>query len=481
MNRLWLTLLLAFCQTDMTLAAEDDLRDLVKALSNQVQQLSNRVADLESQLAREKQSNSKGEELPSAAPVVSAENPASSPEGKARKPKLSRWSTPHANPPGDATGSPEPPPVTSGDFKGSIKIPGIPTSVAIGGYAKLDAIYSSVGSGNNNYGNQFLVLSNVPVGLARYGQNSQTTFHVKESRIWLKSFTPSAYGDINSYIELDLYGSPDAYTPRLRHAYGSIGHFLAGQTWTTFLNVAAIPETLDIGGSVGLGLVRQPMIRWTQPFSMGGAALELQAALESPNTRLALEYSATIVSPNDDRYPDFISRLNWHPAWGELSLSAGARQIRYAPPVGPALAHWGGAASLGGKIKTSGQDNLRFTLSYGNAFGRYASLYTFADAALDNAGRSLILADNFSAMLSYQHWWSSLWRSTLAYGYAQSDLAYFANGGLTRQGQSAHLNLLWSPVAQATFGLEYIYATRSLQSGPYGDLNRVQFSSRFNF
>jgi len=25
----------------------------------------------------------------------------------------------------------------------------------------------------------------------------------------------------------------------MRHAYGSMGNFLAGQTWTTFLNVAA--------------------------------------------------------------------------------------------------------------------------------------------------------------------------------------------------------------------------------------------------
>ena len=84
-------------------------------------------------------------------------------------------------------------------------------------------------------------------------------------------------------------------------------------------------------------------------------------------------------------------------------------------------------------------------------------------------------------MLSYQHWWSNKWRSTIAYGFAQSDLPNYANGGLTRQGQSLHLNLLWSPLVQTTFGLEYIYATRSLESGPHGDLNRLQFSSRFNF
>jgi len=91
------------------------------------------------------------------------------------------------------------------------------------------------------------------------------------------------------------------------------------------------------------------------------------------------------------------------------------------------------------------------------------------------------LANTYSAMLAYQHWWDNQWRSTVAYSFAQSNLPGFANGGLTLQGQAVHANLLWSPLVNATFGLEYLYATRTVESGTYGDLHRVQFSSRFNF
>ncbi len=441
-------------------AADEDLRALVKALSQQVQQLSHRVADLEGQLAKEKQSKPQPGQAPS---------------------KATDSKPPPATAEVAATAKQEPQAVTVGDIKGSIKIPGTDTSLAIGGYAKLDAIYSSASAGRDNFGDQFLVISSIPVGIGRLGENSQTTIHAKESRFWFKSFTPSAYGDINTYLELDLYGAPDTYTPHLRHAYGSIGNFLAGQTWSTFLNVAAIPDTLDIGGPAGIGLVRQPMIRWTQPFALSGFPLEFQAALESPKSRLDFANSPLIVAPDDDRYPDLIARLNAKPAWGELSLTAMGRQIRYAPIAGNALSSWGGALSLAGKLKTAGLDNIRFSLSYGNVLGRYIILNTFADAAIDNQERRLALADTYSGLLSYQHWWNERWRSTVAYSFAQTQLPGFASGLLTRQGQSLHVNLLWSPVVQTTFGLEYIYANRTLENGLFGDLHRVQFSSRFNF
>lgn len=47
--------------------------------------------------------------------------------------------------------------------------------------------------------------------------------------------------------------------------------------------------------------------------------------------------------------------------------------------------------------------------------------------------------------------------------------------------QSAHVNLLWSPYAQATFGLEYLFATRDTFGGDDGELHRILFSSKFNF
>ncbi len=89
--------------------------------------------------------------------------------------------------------------------------------------------------------------------------------------------------------------------------------------------------------------------------------------------------------------------------------------------------------------------------------------------------------DLFAGFAAYQHWWSPAWRSTVAWGYASVDNPAFAPGSVNDDVQSVHLNLFWSPYAQATFALEYLYATRDTFGGDDGELHRLLFSSKFNF
>lgn len=484
-KKIAILLSLVLIAVPFSVSAEEDLRALVKAMSaqmaelgNQVKQSNQHVAELEAKLAKLEQ------EKHLAAAVAPA----------AQSPTAQATTVVSGTAPVSAAimQTKTTPTVTVGDAKGTFKIPGTDTSLGFGGYVKLDANYSSIGMGGDKLGDQHLVAAQIPVGGNRLGQNSKTTFHAKESRFWLKSFTPSSWGDINTFLEFDLLGAPEVsnYTPRLRHAYGSIGNFLAGQTWTTFLNVAAIGDTLDSAGSVGaLVYLRQPQVRWTQPFSFAGTPMEFQAALETPKSRLwadplsgeTAKDAYGFINPNDERYPDFIARLNYTPDWGTLSLAGMGRQIRYTKQATLQQQEaWGGAVSLAGKLNTFGMDNLRFMFNYGNAIGRYATFNAFGDAVMDATGR-LQPVKVYGGTLAYQHWWDKTWRSTLAYGFVSSDQPVFVGGETTRQAQSVHANLLWSPISQTTIGLEYTYALRERTDGQSGDLNRVQFSTRFNF
>lgn len=452
--------------------AEEDMRTLVKAmkaqmleLAQQVEHSNARIAELEKQLAH-----------------AQAQKPQTNPTTPNSKTTVSSQPAPAQKEPS--------PPVTLGDTKGTFKIPGTDASLGFGGFVKLDAIYNDVSAGSNKIGNQALIVSQIPLAGQGPGAHSQILFNPKETRFWLKSFMPTAWGDVGAYVELDFYGSSETYNyaPRLRHAYGTIGNFMVGQNWTTFLNVLAIPDTLDLNGPVGnVVYIRQPQMRWTQPFTVVGMPFDVEVAAEAPRSRFwaASQNNESadgygFAYPDDDRYPDMIARLNFNPDWGTFSLSAMTRQIRYAKANGNQREAWGGAVSLAGKFRTFDIDNIRFSLNYGDVFGRYASLNTFEDAALDASG-NLRLVNVYGGMVAYQHWWDKAWRSTIAYGFEQADHPATVSGGMTRQAQSVHVNLLWSPVLQATFGLEYIYATRELIDRRDGELSRVQFSSRFNF
>lgn len=462
-----------------------ELSAQVKELKSQVQQSNARVGELETELAQLRANQRPATSAPIAATAATA-TPMTA---------LSSVATASGNFAADAAASAgkidSKPAVTAGDVKGTFKIPGTDTSLGFGGFVKMDALFASVSAGRDKLGDQQAVYSQIPLGKSP-GEHSQTTFHAKESRFWLRSFTPSAWGDINTFLELDLLGDSATYTytPRLRHAYGSIGNFLAGQTWTTFLNSAVIPDLLDVGGSAGsLLTLRQPQVRWTQPFSVAGTPLEFQAALESPRSRIRNDFSNnpavasdTFNTPNADRYPDMVVRLNFNPDWGNLSLAALGRQIRNTndPTIGREEALWGGAVSLAGKINTAGLDNVRFMLNYGDALGRYAQTNTFEDAAQSSSG-NLQLVNTYGAMFSYQHFWSKNWRSTAAYGFVQADQPHFAGNNITQQVQSMHANLLWSPISQVILGMEYLYATREALDGRDGSLHRIQFSARYNF
>ena len=480
------------------LAADADIKTLLQALSAQ-------VAGLQKQVER---SNARIEQLEQELQHYRAEQLATnkagtvSVSGQTGSPPAAPIAVVGAASSVSGDKAKDKPAVTVGDVKGTFKIPGTDTSVGLGGFVKMDTLFNSVSAGRDRLGDQQLAMAQIPVGAA--GERGQITFHGKESRLWFKSFTPdSGWGDINTYLEFDFYGDPATYTytPRLRHAYGSIGHFLGGQAWTTFLNVAALPDTLDVGGSAGaVTSLRQPLVRWTEPFSWLDMPMEWQLALEAPRSRLwvdsRLESSvanrsgasdpnldaAYYINPSADRYPDLMARLNLNPAWGNLSLAAVGRQLRYTnSSTGYRQDGWGGGVNLAGRISTFGLDNVRFMAHYGEGIGRYVSTQNvFADAALDSHG-GIDLVSSYGGELSYQHWWNKQWRSSVTYGFAQADYPAFANSVLTRQVQSVHANLLWSPVSQAMLGVEYTYATRELIDGRDGVLQRVQFSARYSF
>ena len=107
-----------------------------------------------------------------------------------------------------------------------------------------------------------------------------------------------------------------------------------------------------------------------------------------------------------------MTRLNFNPDWGSLSLATLARQIRYTQPSTEFQQDsWGGAVNLAGKINTMGLDNIRFMLHYGNGEGRYVTTSnTFGDAALTADG-DMDLIKTYGGMLSYQRWWNKQWRS----------------------------------------------------------------------
>ena len=361
------------------------------------------------------------------------------------------------------------------------------SAINVGGRVKLDAIYNSRSVGGNsgsNSGDLAFTPSAIPINGA--GEDDQISFNARQTRLWLKGYSSSSYGEMAGYLEIDFNASSgasnekvsNAYIPRLRHAYGTLGGITLGQTYTTFMNVSAFPEMNDLNGPVGIMNVRQPLLRYRFDRDWGN----IYVALENPETTLTTA-AGDRIAPDDDRVPDLVGKVEFSNDRGNWTIAGMAREIRSDGAVLANVADsaWGGAISAAGRIRVFKQDNLRFNLSYGNALGRYLSYNAFDDGVIDNNG-NIELTEIIGGYLAYQHWWSDDLRSSIGAGFALADYNSAVDpGSANKKFYSTHVNLIWNPSLNASIGVEWLKGYRELEDGRDGQINRVQLTSIYNF
>lgn len=372
--------------------------------------------------------------------------------------------------------------VTGGATPGSFRLPGSDTSVTLGGYVKLDAIFSDRSAGVASSADQEYEAGAVPIGAAADNERNQLKLHARQSRFNLKTSTPTALGELASFVEFDLFGAAgnesvsNSNGLRVRHAYATLGHLLFGQTWTTFSDVASYPETVDFGGPAGVVFARQAQVRWTEPFAGGRWAL----ALENPETVVSLPGGESFRA-DDDRFPDIAGQIKFDTSRGSYSIAGIARQLGVDSASAPTARErkWGAALGVNGVVPLFAKDDVRFSAYYGNAIGRY-SVGFFSDALLDSDSH-LVLPNQWLAMAAYRHFWSANLRSTIALSALRSNNPAATAGSVNKAAQSAHVNVIWSPLAQVNLGVEYIHAMREIESGETGRLNRIQTSAQYVF
>jgi hypothetical protein len=218
-------------------------------------------------------------------------------------------------------------------------------------------VFSNPSAGVGSTADLELEAGNIPVGPnAKANERNQVKFGARQSRLFAGTSTPTSWGALTSYVEGDFYGAAgnesvsNSNGLRVRHAYGTLGGLLAGQTWTTFSDVDAYPETVDFGGPVGRIFARQAQVRWTQPFSSG----QWSIALENPETVATLP-NGTQFRADDDRLPDLAGIVRFNTGFGKYSIAGVARQYqdRAVAASMPRNRRFAPARSKSGGTKTS--------------------------------------------------------------------------------------------------------------------------------
>ncbi len=356
-----------------------------------------------------------------------------------------------------------------------------------GGYVKFDAIYNTtgrdVGPGGSDLGDYFLVPHLIPID-GQAEDDGGLNLNARESRFWLKTELDTDYGPFKTYIEVDLYGFnaslgderlTNSSTVRLRHAYGQLGGFMLGQYWSTFMDLAALPEKIDFGTPAGRVFARQAMIRYTHQLSSGS----LDIALENPETTLTAG-DGTNVTRDDDLVPDVIVRYTHKGDGYHVSAAAMGRAL-ISDASGDTELGIGVAGRVSGRVDTIGKDNFKVAVNGGLGLGRYMALNAYTAGAIDVDG-SIAPTPVVGAHTSYQHWWSDTTRSSLVLSYSQAfNDTDLVPESVNKSLLTVHANLCWNPIAAVRVGIEGIFAQHTIESGDSGELIRAQGSVRYVF
>jgi hypothetical protein len=288
--------------------------------------------------------------------------------------------------------------------------------ITFGGYIKVDG----------RYVNGDVAYRDFWIGTGGVLSESASQFRINANETRFN--TKYVHGDVMGYLELDFLNSSqgnqiisNSASPRIRHAFIKYKNITAGQTWTTFMNTSAIPETADFAGAtVGLAFIRQGQFRYTSG--------NFQVSIENPETWGG--------DPTNDNTPDVIAKYNFAGDWGSISIAGLARNLTTVS--GKSTNSFG--ASIAGRIKTGGKDDLRFQVHNGE-LGRYVGV-AVAKGVIGEEVESMT-----AYLAAYRHFWNETMRTTVLYGRAKADLS-----GADRRQWS--INVFDNLTKQLAFGAE---------------------------
>ena len=179
-----------------------------------------------------------------------------------------------------------------------------------------------------------LRLTKLPKVKDEFGHDNSTFSGVRQSRLGFKSSTPTDLGDLKTIFEFELFGTgvdSGQTTFRLRHAWGELGTFGAGQYLEPVHRPGRVPQLARVPGD--------------RPVSRGTATSRSAGRRSATSTtrswwRWSVRARAATRASTADRIelqnikprfpvPDFSAAYKMTDKWGYLRIAGQLRYIKW--------------------------------------------------------------------------------------------------------------------------------------------------------
>jgi hypothetical protein len=322
-----------------------------------------------------------------------------------------------------------------------------------------------------------------------FGRDGSVFFSVRQTRFGVKSFLPAGDAEIKTTFEWEMFGvGADAgqTTIRLRHAYGEVGKFGAGQYWSPFMDIDVFPNTLEYWGPNGMVFFRNVQLRFMpiQGDSRLTIALERPGASGDAGLYAGRVELAGIVP----RFPlpDVSAEYRMGLRRGYIEVAGIVRAIKWEDltptPVDASgdVMGWGLSASSNLKL---GGNVVRLQLVHGEGIENYMNDAP-ADVGIEvtTSGADGVALPVTGAVAFLDHNWTSKLSTSLGYSQLVIENSNGQAPDAFHLGQYALANLLYSPVPNVMGGVEVGWDKRENNSDGWSIENwHVQASFKYSF
>ena len=362
--------------------------------------------------------------------------------------------------------------------------------VNVNGFAEMDVIYDF--NRLDPDWNSALRASKIPVNPEDpgWGTNGEVILSVKYSRLSVQGIIPTnhKWGDIKTIFEFDLFGvaaNAGETAFHLRLAYGEMGPLLAGQDWTTFMDLSVFPNYFEYWGPSGQILIRNPMVRYT--FDLGDDS-KLAFAIEHPGSQVdpgqIREVDPSLNVTSIHNVPDLIARYRIEKLWGHFQAAGLIRSLGY-DAIGDSidLIHgneFGWGLNLSSVVNLYQRDKLRLQFVFGEGYAGYN----------DDGGVELAPDENSNAVTPFQYgivvfydiFWNKHWTNSIGYSETTQDNSAGQLDNALYKLQYAIFNTTYHIVTgKAMVALEYQFGKRYNKNKATANDNRIMFTAKFLF
>jgi hypothetical protein len=353
---------------------------------------------------------------------------------------------------------------------GYFQVPGTDTSLRLNATMILDATYDFVNASGplGGLGTGYWYNGSLTPDVA--APRKQWDMTAARSRIGFDSKTPSDLGEVKVRFEGDFAPSPvdnnAGFTGtvghnyfNIRHAYGEIGGLLAGQTWSTFVDLDARPEALDWDGLIAdyYAGSRLPQIRYT--FTLDPKST-LAVALERNEVPI---YGASGYAKSKSFPGSVVGAYNYRGDWGHLMAAVAFQKYAEAlnndpSQVNPAPSKTTFSWSLSGNARV-GKDNLMAHVGVGNGFyGPWMEDGVFEHDS-GKTPTSLYVIQALQYELGYTHVWNGRFRSNafLSEAVYSENASEGLDGAAFKRFAQYGVNTIVKMARNVQLGVEYLY------------------------